>query len=171
MDQHHGTDAAIQGADDGWEIGSRCQDRGSRTRTAAETEPADDQEAYQGKRNGSSRGWQAHRRQTSMPSHGVNSAEWPRFAKVLAVGVARSGSTVMLGSMDWQKPAALSVVGITLGLFLWPKIARSKWVPRRWRNRWGHSASDCGCTGGSTPGAPGLIVRGRRGERPQVIFR
>lgn len=60
MDQHHRTDAAIQGADDGWKIGNRCQDRGSRTRAAAETEPADDQEAHQGKRNGSFRGWQAH---------------------------------------------------------------------------------------------------------------
>jgi hypothetical protein len=106
-----------------------------------------------------------------MPSLVVNSAEWLRFFEVLVVGVAGSGSPVMLGNMDWQKPAALSVVGITLGLFLWPKIARSKWVPGRWRNRWAHSASGCGCSGGSTPGSPGLIVRGRRGERPQVILR
>ena len=144
---------------------------GSRTGTATETDPADDQGDHQGNRTDGSRGWQAHRAQTIMPSLEVNSAEWPRFPEVLVVGVAGSRSPVMLGSMDWQKPAALSVVGITIGLFLWPKIARSKWVPRRWRNRWGHSAAGCGCSGGSTPGAPGLIVRGRRGERPQVILR
>jgi len=41
-------------------------------------------------------------------------------------GVDPQGLAVMLRRMDWQKPAALSVVGITLGLFLW-----ARWAPQR----------------------------------------
>jgi len=82
-------------------------------------------------------------------------------------GVDPQGLAVMLRRMDWQKPAALSVVGITLGFFLW-----ARWAPQRWRRRLGSRGGGCGCSGGSSShkGA-GLIVQGRRGERPQVILR
>jgi len=77
------------------------------------------------------------------------------------------GLAVMLRRMDWQKPAALSVVGITLALFLW-----ARWAPRKGLRLLGSRGGGCGCSGGSSaPGSAGLIVQGRRGERPQVILR
>jgi hypothetical protein len=89
--------------------------------------------------------------QTGVPTPGVD----PR---VLAV---------MLRPMDWQKTAALGVVGITLGCFVW-----ARWAPRGWRRPLASRGGGCGCSGGSSShkGA-GLIVHGRRGERPQVILR
>ena len=82
-------------------------------------------------------------------------------------GIAPQGPAVMLPGMDWQKLAALSVVGITLALFLW-----ARWAPRKGLRLLGSRGGGCGCSGGSsTPGSAGLIVQGRRGERPQVILR
>lgn len=67
--------------------------------------------------------------------------------------------------MDWQKPAALLVVLLTAGLFLW-----ARWAPRRLDTHRGRGG--CGCPGaGGTGGSVGLVVRGRRGERPRVEFR
>ena len=97
----------------------------------------------------------------------IRSTVWSGQNWVLACGIAPEASAVMLRPMDWQKIAALSVVGITLGLFFW-----AQWAPRRWRRQLGSRGGGCGCSGGaSAPRGPGLIVQGRRGERPQVILR
>jgi len=95
------------------------------------------------------------------------STVWMCQTSVLTPGVDPQVAAVMLRRMDWQKPAALGVVGITLGFFLW-----ARWAPQRWRRRLGSREGGCGCSGGSSShkGA-GLIVHGRRGERPQVILR
>ena len=65
--------------------------------------------------------------------------------------------------MDWQQPVALGLVSLTAGIFLWRRFR-----PRRFSFSKG---THCGCA--STPGSPppGLVVRGRRGERPQVILK
>lgn len=82
-------------------------------------------------------------------------------------GIAPQGPAVMLPGMDWQELAALSVVGITLALFLW-----ARWAPRKGLRLLGSRGGGCGCSGGSSAlGSAGLIVQGRRGERPQVILR
>lgn len=95
------------------------------------------------------------------------STVWKCQTSVLTPGVDPQVAAVMLRRMDWQKLAALGVVGITLGFFLW-----ARWAPQRWRRRLGSREGGCGCSGGSSShkGA-GLIVHGRRGERPQVILR
>jgi len=82
----------------------------------------------------------------------------------------------MLASMDWQKPAALCVVALTAAVFLWSRWGKALGCGSgpglRWgRGRWKPASPACGCAGAATQGAPGLIVRGRRGERPQVVFR
>lgn len=93
----------------------------------------------------------------------IRSTVWSGQNSVLACGIAPEASAVMLRPMDWQKIAALCVVGITLGLFFW-----ARWGPRRLGSRGG----GCGCSGGASANAgPRLIVQGRRGERPQVLLR
>ena len=63
--------------------------------------------------------------------------------------------------MDWQQIAALGVVAATVGLMAWRYFR-----PRRLDF---HRTTGCGCGSTSTP--TGLIVRGRRGEAPQIIFK
>ena len=97
----------------------------------------------------------------------IRSTVWSGQNWVLACRIAPEASAVMLRPMDWQKLAALSVVGITLALFLW-----ARWAPRKGLRLLGSRGGGCGCSGGSSaPGSAGLIVQGRRGERPQVILR
>lgn len=64
--------------------------------------------------------------------------------------------------MDWQQPAALGVVAVTAGIFLWRRFR-----PRPFSLK--HDTA-CGCSAmpGMTP--PGLIIEGRRGERASVRF-
>lgn len=73
---------------------------------------------------------------------------------------------VMLEVMDWQQPAALGVVGVTLGWFLWVR-----WSSRRRRLPWDTGSGACGCGAGASKNGVGLVVRGRRGERPTVEIR
>jgi hypothetical protein len=68
--------------------------------------------------------------------------------------------------MDWQQPAALGVVGVTLGGFLW-----ARWSSRRKRAPWDAGRGSCGCGSGVSKTGAGLVVRGRRGERPTVEIR
>jgi hypothetical protein len=62
--------------------------------------------------------------------------------------------------VDWQQPVALGIVALTAGVFLW----------RRFRPRRFLFARDtaCGCAGtGTGVKPPGLVISGRRGERPR----
>jgi len=116
------------------------------------------------RRNESKRGGCMADRQSCLA---IRSTVWNGQNSHPTLGVAPKGPAVMLPRMEWQKLAALSVVGITLGLFFW-----AQWAPRRWRLQLGSRGGGCGCSGGaSAPRGPGLIVQGRRGERPQVILR
>jgi hypothetical protein len=65
--------------------------------------------------------------------------------------------------VDWQQPVALAIVALTAGTFLW----------RRFRPRKFSFAKDtpCGCSAVSGARPPGLVVHGRRGERPQVVVK
>jgi len=71
--------------------------------------------------------------------------------------------------MDWQQPVALGVVILTLGCFLGRALRR-----RRVGSgcdclasgaRRASGASDCG------PAVRGLVVQGRKGERPMLRWR
>lgn len=91
-------------------------------------------------------------------------------------GIAPGPVPVMLVPMDWQKPAALSVVALTAAVFLWNRWFKGgrRWGrsnPKLGRGRWAASSGGCGCSAAGSSGTPGLVVQGRRGERPQVIFR
>lgn len=98
-------------------------------------------------------GGEAGRRRERAPAEGS--------AKELPAG----NRSLCSRDMDWQKPAALLVVLLTAGLFLW-----ARWAPRRLDTHRGRGG--CGCPGaGGTGGSVGLVVRGRRGERPRVEFR
>ena len=65
--------------------------------------------------------------------------------------------------MDWQQPMALGVVALTAGVFLWRRFR-----PRKFQF---HRDTGCGCASPSGPPPPSVTVRGRRGERPQVIVK
>lgn len=65
--------------------------------------------------------------------------------------------------MNWQQPAALGLVALTAGIFLWRRFR-----PHRFSF---HKDTACGCVSPSGPPPPGLIVRGRRGERPRVVLK
>ncbi len=61
--------------------------------------------------------------------------------------------------MDWQQAAALAIVALTAGAFLWPVVR-----PRKVTFQ---SKSGCGCT--PTSAAKGsIVITGRKGERPTV---
>ncbi len=62
--------------------------------------------------------------------------------------------------MHWQEVVALSTVALTMILFLW----------RRIRPRPAKGLPGCGCSG-TTAKPPGVILRGRKGERPQMIIK
>ena len=64
----------------------------------------------------------------------------------------------------WQTPVALGIVALTAAVFAW----------RQFRPRRFSFARDtaCGCAGaGSGSRPPGLIVHGRKGERPRIDVR
>lgn len=64
----------------------------------------------------------------------------------------------------WQTPIALGIVAVTAALFAWRKFR-----PRRFSL---DRDTACGCGGGTSGGrAPGLVVCGRKGERPRVELR
>lgn len=63
--------------------------------------------------------------------------------------------------MEWQQIAALGVVGVTVALMAW-RLLR----PRRLDFR---KSTGCGCR--STTNPVGLVVTGRRGERPQIVLK
>ncbi|HAB15606.1 MAG TPA: hypothetical protein DCE44_04055 [Verrucomicrobiales bacterium] len=63
--------------------------------------------------------------------------------------------------MDWQRWAAMAVVALTVGAFVW------HWWPRRRFDF--HRRTGCGCAATTQP--PRVIVQGRRGERPRITFK
>ena len=73
------------------------------------------------------------------------------------------------GVVNWQQPAALSVVVATALLFAWRPLRR--WLgPRRFDFQ---RDTGCHCGGGSTrrSNLPVVRVSGRRGERPRTEIR
>ncbi len=63
--------------------------------------------------------------------------------------------------MDWQQTGALLIVATTVLAFAWVRIRRHR-----------VNSSHCGCggkTSNETP--PGTVLRGRKGERPQLIVK
>jgi len=66
--------------------------------------------------------------------------------------------------MDWQKIAALGVVGVTAGLFL-----RAKWPRRKFRfDRDTH----CGCGGADSTGSKtSILFSARKGGRARIIVK
>ena len=66
--------------------------------------------------------------------------------------------------MNWQTPAALAIVALTAGIFLWLRLR-----PRKINFA---KASGCGCIGkGPTSNPQGIVVRSRRGESQRIEFR
>jgi len=68
--------------------------------------------------------------------------------------------------MDWQQPAALGIVALTVAAFWWRQIRR----PRRSKLFFGKQGGCCS----QTPDAPvqaSILYRARKGERPQVILK
>jgi len=63
--------------------------------------------------------------------------------------------------MDWQQAAALGVVALTLGLIAWRRFR-----PHRFNF---HRDTGCGCSSATNP--PGLVVHGRRGEKPKITVK
>ena len=66
--------------------------------------------------------------------------------------------------MDWQQIIALAIVAVTAGLMAWFRFR-----PRRW----GHSHGAClGCSSmAGSVGRETVVLRARKGERPQIIVR
>jgi hypothetical protein len=66
--------------------------------------------------------------------------------------------------MDWQQTAALAIVAVTAGIFLWQKFRRRKFSFAR--------DTHCGCSGAGGPATKSSIVfHARKGERPEVIMK
>ena len=64
--------------------------------------------------------------------------------------------------MDWQQIAALSIVAVTAGVFLWQRLRPRKFDFRR--------DTHCGCSAPSGSGAQSSIVfHARKGERPRIV--
>ncbi|HAV63594.1 MAG TPA: hypothetical protein DCY13_14665 [Verrucomicrobiales bacterium] len=65
--------------------------------------------------------------------------------------------------MDWQEIVALAVVVLTVALFVRAAV--------RHRRRRGIEGS-CHCAGGASGGLPvSTVLRGRKGERPQLVVK
>jgi len=62
--------------------------------------------------------------------------------------------------MQWQESIALSIVAVTVGLFGWRRVLRK---PKS-------GLPGCGCSGTKAK-PPGVILRGRKGERSQMIIK
>jgi len=66
--------------------------------------------------------------------------------------------------VGWQETAALSIVGLTAGIFLW-----SRWRPRRFSLQ---RDTHCGCASPAQSGARHSIVfHARKGQQPQVMVK
>jgi hypothetical protein len=65
--------------------------------------------------------------------------------------------------MDWQQPMALAIVAATAGILAWRQFR-----PRRSSFA---KATHCGCDMKAPANPPQIIVRSRRGERQQIIYR
>jgi hypothetical protein len=66
--------------------------------------------------------------------------------------------------MDWQKIAALGVVAVTAGMFVWAKM-------RRRRFSFEHD-THCGCSAHSKGGnTMSIVFSARKGERPKIIVK
>lgn len=68
--------------------------------------------------------------------------------------------------MDWQRITALAIVGLTVGVYVW-RFLRRYVGPRRFSFE---KDTHCGCVSPSGPRPPGLIIRGKRGERPVITL-
>ena len=101
----------------------------------------------------------AHPPQAPLPTLLGDPLEPPIFA--LNSPLPSAGANDYAPPMDWQQIAALGVVGVTVTLMAW-RLLR----PRRLDFR---KATHCGC--GSTTNPVGLVITGRRGERPQIVFK
>ncbi|HAM71187.1 MAG TPA: hypothetical protein DCM86_06050, partial [Verrucomicrobiales bacterium] len=74
------------------------------------------------------------------------------------------------GGVSAQELVTFAIVGVTAALFV------RGWLRRRRRLPWQqHDGSGCGCpgAGGGSDRVPGpsIVLRGRKGERPEVIVR
>jgi hypothetical protein len=65
--------------------------------------------------------------------------------------------------MDWQRLVALTIVGITAALLLWRRFGPRKFSFER--------ATHCGCGAGQRMAQPTIVLRARKGERPQMIVK
>lgn len=68
-------------------------------------------------------------------------------------------------AMDWQHFTALTIVFASAAAFVWRGFAK-----RRQRKTHGH---DCGCghSVSSIAPPPSTVLRGRKGERPQLVVK
>jgi len=79
------------------------------------------------------------------------------------IGCAGDESTYV-EFVDWQKIAALGIVGITAALFLY-----FRFKPRKFSL---HKDTHCGCSAAGQSGPQSSIVfRARRGEKPEIIVK
>jgi hypothetical protein len=66
--------------------------------------------------------------------------------------------------MNWQQPAALAIVGLTAGIFLWRRLRPRKFDFRR--------DTHCGCSSpGQTGSKSSIVFRARKGERPEIVVK
>jgi hypothetical protein len=66
--------------------------------------------------------------------------------------------------MDWQQTAALSVVGLTAGIFVWSRLRPRKFNFQR--------DTHCGCSSpAQTAPQNSIVFHARRGERPQILVK
>jgi hypothetical protein len=65
--------------------------------------------------------------------------------------------------MDWQRIAALSVIAVTAGLFIWSNMRRRKFSFQR--------HTHCGCAAPSSGGGGSILFTARKGERSRIIMK
>lgn len=65
--------------------------------------------------------------------------------------------------MAWQEIAALSIVGVTAGVFTWRMVR-----PRSWTSK---SRLGCSCAGARPGSMPNMVFKARKGERAQILVK
>jgi hypothetical protein len=65
--------------------------------------------------------------------------------------------------MAWQEIAALSIVGVTAGVFAWRMV--------RPRSVMSKSRFACSCAGASPSSMPNMVFKARKGERAQILVK
>ena len=72
--------------------------------------------------------------------------------------------TAYVGEVNWQEIAALGIVGMTAGLFVWNRFRPRKFSLTK--------DTHCGCSSpAETARGSSMVFRARRGERPQVLVK